>query len=41
MYSISRERARQLEKQLVNKLRGYLKRELGESVVEIALERAA
>jgi RNA polymerase sigma-32 factor len=40
MYSISRERARQVEKQLVKKLKSYLKKELGE-MVEIALERAA
>jgi RNA polymerase sigma-32 factor len=40
MYSISRERARQVEKRLVHRLRGYLRRELGE-VVEIALEHAA
>jgi RNA polymerase sigma-32 factor len=39
-YSISRERARQVEKQLVKKLKGYLKRELGD-VVEVALDRAA
>jgi RNA polymerase sigma-32 factor len=40
MYSISRERARQVEKQLVKKLKSYLKKELGE-MVEIALDRAA
>jgi DNA-directed RNA polymerase sigma subunit (sigma70/sigma32) len=40
MYSISRERARQVEKQLVKKLKSYLKKELGE-MVEIALEHAA
>ncbi len=40
MYSISRERARQVEKQLVKKLKNYLRRELGE-MVEVALERAA
>jgi RNA polymerase sigma-32 factor len=39
-YSISRERARQVEKQLVKKLKSYLKKELGE-MVEIALDRAA
>jgi RNA polymerase sigma-32 factor len=31
-YSISRERARQLEKRLTNKLRDYLRRELGDAV---------
>jgi RNA polymerase sigma-32 factor len=40
MFSISRERARQVEKQLVKKLKTYLKKELGE-MVEIALDRAA
>jgi len=40
MFSISRERARQVEKQLVKRLKTYLKKELGE-MVEIALERAA
>jgi RNA polymerase sigma-32 factor len=40
MYSISRERARQVEKQLVKKLKSYLKKELGD-MVEIALSRAA
>jgi RNA polymerase sigma-32 factor len=40
MYSISRERARQVEKQLVKKLKSYLRKELGE-MVEIALDRAA
>jgi len=40
MYAISRERARQVEKQLVKKLKNYLRRELGE-MVEVALEHAA
>jgi RNA polymerase sigma-32 factor len=40
MYSISRERARQVEKQLVKKLKSYLKKELGD-MVEIALSNAA
>jgi RNA polymerase sigma-32 factor len=35
-YDISRERARQLEKRLTNKLRDYLRRELGDAV-EIAM----
>ena len=39
-FSISRERARQVEKQLVKKLKSFLKKELGE-MVEIALDRAA
>lgn len=40
-WSVSRERARQIEKQLVVRLRKHLSRELGDDLLDVAFDRAA
>jgi RNA polymerase sigma-32 factor len=40
-WSVSRERARQIEKQLMGRLRKHLQRDLGDNLVDVAFDRAA